>query len=161
MKLLTRKRIFLLLLLAVYVISGFYREFLFLNINEQSRVTYYHTADSHVSPSLQWLSHFSYSFLYYSKWVLTLLFAGWFAFLASRMVKLEFADKSLVRITWIAYGCAFFLGYVFFGVGLLIGDRESTYDLARFLAGLTETPAMLIILFASFLAIRKQREAGR
>lgn len=149
------KKIVILLLVLFYIITGFFREFIFLNINEQSRVTYYHDTDSHVAPALQWLSGLSYATLYYSKWILTLVFTVFFAFLASVIIRLWFNDKKLVRISWIVYAITFAAGLLFYAAGFLTGDVASTYDIARFLAGLTETPAMLIILLASFMAMKR------
>lgn len=150
-----RKKIVIILLILFYISAGFFREFIFLNINEQSRVTYYHDTDSHVAPSMQWLSQLSYATLYYSKWVLTLLFTAFFAFLASVIIRLWFNDKKLIRISWIVYAIIFATGLLFYAAGYLTGDVANTYDIARFLAGLTETPAMLIILLASFMAMKR------
>jgi hypothetical protein len=156
MKPASRKKIIIISLIAIYLAMGFFREFIFLNINEQSRVTYYHETDSHVSSSMQWLSGFSYPVLYYSKWPLTLAFTVLFAWLAGQTVKVAFGEKNLVRLTWLVYGVTFVCGLLFFLAGSLIGNSETTYDIARFLAGLTETPALLVILLASFLAIRRR-----
>ncbi|MDQ3108673.1 MAG: hypothetical protein M3R17_02165 [Bacteroidota bacterium] len=150
-----RAKIIIVLLVGVYIATGFLREFIFLNINEQSRITYYNDTDSHVAPSMQWLSGLSYSTLYYAKWPLTLLFTAYFAFIAAAIVKNWFRDKNLVKITWMAYGITFAAGLIFYLAGSLTGARESTYAIARFLAGLTETPALLVMLLASFMALRR------
>lgn len=150
-----RNKIIIALLITLYIVSGFFREFIFLNINEQSRVTYYHATDSHLADSMKWISGLSYSTLYYSKWLLTLLFTIFFAVLAGRIIKKAFGEKRFVRITWIAYAATFVLGLLFYLAGSLTGNTETTYDIARFLAGLTETPGMLVILGAFFLALRR------
>src|ERR1041385_3056093 len=90
------KKIIILLLILFYIAAGFFREFIFLNINEQSRITYYHDTDSHVAASMQWLSGLSYATLYYSKWALTLLFTFFFTFLATVIIRLWFADKKQI-----------------------------------------------------------------
>jgi len=156
-----KRNLIIVLLVAIYIVAGFFREFVFVNINEQSRVTYHavflhDTAETYVAPSMQWLSGFSYSTLYYSKWILTLVATLLFAFLATRIVKQAFTDKGLVKITWMAYGVVFMAGLLFYLAGSLSGNRDSTYDIARFLAGLTETPALLVVLCASFLAIGRR-----
>ncbi len=156
MKKATRTKIFIVLLIALYIATGFFREFIFLNINEQSRVTFYKLTDSHVAASMQWLSGLSYSTLYYAKWPLTLLFTAYFAFIAAAIINLWFANKNYVKITWLAYAITFAAGLLFYLAGSLTGARESTYGIARFLAGLTETPALLVMLLASFLALRRE-----
>lgn len=155
MKKSTRTKINIVLLIALYIATGFFREFIFLNINEQSRVTFYNETESNVAASMQWLSGLSYPTLYYAKWPLTLIFTSYFAFIAASVVKLWFANKNFVKITWLAYAITFAAGLAFYLAGVLMDARESTYGIARFLAGITETPALLIMLLASFLALRR------
>lgn len=160
MKFFTRKNIILSGLILLFILSGFFREFLFLNINEQRRVTYdivyrHENPESFVAPSMQWLSGFDYLTLTNLKWPLTLFFALYFAFLASRIIKILFQERSYLRITWFAYTGIFLLGMLFYLVGYLAGDTGKTYEIARFLAGLTEGPSLLIILIASFLVMKR------
>ena len=142
-------------LVVLFICTGFFREFLFVNINEQMRISYYNAPESFLAPSLNWLSSFDYTTLYYMKWPLTLAFTAVFAFYSATVVRLVFNDKSLVKITWLAYTFVFTLSFLFFLFGMLIGSRETTYGIARFLAGIIETPAMLAVLVASFLLLRK------
>jgi hypothetical protein len=152
-----RKKILLVSIhVLIYVIIGFFREFLFLNVNEQLRVMTSRYKESYVDPSMQWISGLSYSTLYISKWLFTFVFTALFAFIASRTIKIAFEDKGLIKLTWIAYAVVFCLGMLFYLIGSLIGNPEATYDLARFLAGLTETPVLLVILSASFLAMGRR-----
>lgn len=160
MKIVSRKNMLLTALLIVFVLSGFFREFLFININEQRRETYeivyrHNNPEKHVSPSLQWLSKLDYTTLTNLKWPLTLFFAIYFAFLASRVIKIAFENKIYTRITWFAYAFVFLLGLLFYAAGYLAGSSESTYEIARFLAGLTEGASLLIILLASFLIMKR------
>lgn len=142
-------------LLFLFVVTGFFRESVFLNLNEQMRVTYYHSPDPHVDPYMQWLGTFSYITLYYIKWPLTLLFSAIFAFYSILVIRFAFRSKPYERITWYAYGCVFAASVLFFFAGYLTGTREATYVISRFLAGLIETPALLIILMASFMVHRR------
>ena len=153
-----RRKKFLIVsfLVIIYLLTGFFREYIFTNVNEQMRVTYYHDTDSHVSAGMQWLSDFNYSTLYYAKWPMTLFFTALFAFLAATTIKIAFNEKKLIRICWITYGAVFLLGFIFYFIGSAAGNPETTYEIARFLAGLTETPALLIIISAAFLAIHRE-----
>lgn len=139
----------------LFILTGFFREFVFLNVNEQMRVTYYNSPDPHVAPSMQWLESFSYTTLYYMKWFLTLVFTIVFALLGSFIVNTIFRDKKLVRLSLIAYASVFFASFLFFLVGAISGNTEATYAIARFLAGIIESPAMLIILLGAFTIIRR------
>jgi len=142
----------------LYVATGFFREFVFVNVNEQIRVTYYKVGDSQLAPSMRFLEGTDYGTLYYSKWILTLVFTLIFAGLAALIVKLLFAEKKFVRLTLLVYAGVFALGILFFGLGLLLGQQEKLYTIARFLAGLVETPAMLIVLIPAFYLARSGEE---
>jgi hypothetical protein len=142
-------------LILVFILTGFFREFVFLNVNEQMRVTYYKVSDSHVAPGMTWLNAFSYTTLYYMKWLLTAAFTFLFAILSAITINVVFNDKKLVRIGIYTYGIVFLASFFFFLVGAFSGNTETTYSIARFLAGLIESPAMLIILLSAFTIIRR------
>lgn len=142
-------------LVLLFILTGFFREFVFLNVNEQMRVTYYSSPDNFVAPSMQWLSSISYTSLYYFKWILTAVFILIFAGLTAVIVKLIFQDKKLIRISVITYLAIFSASFLFYLIGALSGNTETTYTIARFLAGLAESPALLIILVGAFTIIRR------
>lgn len=146
-------------LVVLFVLTGFFREFVFLNWNEQMRVTYYNSPDPHVAASMQWLSACSYEALYYLKWPLTLLFSFVFALYSALVVRYSFSDRKYVRITWFTYAGVFAIAFLFFAIGWLFNEREGTYAISRFLAGMIETPIMLAILVAVFLIHRKSDSA--
>jgi hypothetical protein len=143
------------LLVLVYIGLGFFREFVFLNVNEQMRVTYYNATDSHLSPVLSVLESFSYAQLYYAKWPLTLLFAAVFCLLAVLVIRTAFNTRVFTRLIVLAYAGVFVLGAMLFFVGTLLGNSTAVYDLSRFLAGLVESPLLLLMLGAGILYYRK------
>jgi len=143
------------LLVLLFILTGFFREFVFLNVNEQMRVTYYNSPDNFVSPSMHWLGSISYTSLYYLKWILTAVFILIFAGMAAVIVKLIFQDKKLIRISILTYLLIFATSFLFYLIGALFGNTETTYAIARFLAGLAESPALLIILVGAFTIIRR------
>lgn len=150
-----RNKIIVAGIVVLFVLTGFFREFVFVNLNELMRVAYYNSPDPQISPSMQWLSTCSYSTLYYLKWPLTLIFSAIFAGFSVLVVHFAFGERKYRRITWITYASIFTLSLLFFGIGWLTGAREATYTISRFLAGIIETPAMLAILMAVFLLHRK------
>jgi hypothetical protein len=151
-----RNNFIIAVLIVLFVCTGFFREYVFLNWNEQMRVSYYGSPDSHVSPMMSWLSTFSYNTLYWMKWPLTLAFSIVFAVYAYLTVRVAFHERNYNRITIAAYCCVFIVSFAFFGFGWLVfGARDASYEIARFLAGLIETPVMLIVLIASFMIHRR------
>jgi hypothetical protein len=119
------------------------------------RVTYYNAPETFVAPSMQWLESISYTSLYYLKWILTAVFVLIFAGMAAMIVKLIFQDKKLIRISVLTYLLIFSASFLFYLIGALSGNTETTYAIARFLAGLAESPALLIILVGAFTIIRR------
>lgn len=157
-----RKTTGLVLLGAFAVLSGFFREFIFINLNQQRWETYervyrHHSPEQHVAPSMQWLSGLSYETLNFLKWPLTLLFACWFAGLCLLAVRIAFAEKKYTRIVIFTYAGLFLLGLVVYGIGAATGGNYHFYEIARFLAGLTEGPLLMLILLASFLVMKRLR----
>ncbi len=149
--------VLIVLLLLAYSILGFFREFLFVNINEQMRVTYYHAQDSVLAPSMKFLESFSYSNLYYAKFPLTLVFAVIFCFLSCWVIYLMFSERRLVKFTLASFAFVFVLGWLFFLLGYFSGNGEFGYTIARFLAGMTESPALLVVLMAAFRLIATRK----
>lgn len=150
-----RNKWFVAGIVVLFICTGFFREFVFLNWNEQMRVTYYHSPDPHVAPSMQWLGSFSYATLYWIKWPLTLLFSVVFGLYTLLAVHLSFANRQYTRITLLTYAALFVASFLFFAFGWMFGARDACYEIARFLAGLIETPAILIVLMASFMIHRR------
>jgi hypothetical protein len=140
----------LLFVAALFLGSGFFRDFVFLNVNEQLRVAYYHPPETFLSPSMAFLKTFSYTSLYYLKWVLTFAFAGLFMALTLLVVKILFADKTHFRWTLLTYGLLVILAGLFFLGGYLFGRSENGYLIARFLLGIAQSPIVLMVLVPAF-----------
>jgi hypothetical protein len=150
-----RSKVFICVLILVFIATGFLREFVFLNWNEQIRVTYYQSPDPHVHPAMQWLGAFSYDTLYWLKWPLTLIFSAIFTVLSVSVMQLLFSNRTYNRITLYSYTAIFLSSLILFCAGWLLGFYDALYPIARFLAGIIETPILLIILIASFLVHRR------
>lgn len=150
----TRNKFIIAGLVILFIVTGFFREFVFLNWNEQIRVTFYHSPDPHVAPSMQWLGRLSYEALWWLKWPLTLFFSCVFAAYAWLAVKIAFNNRDYNRITLLAYSAMFAAAFVVFVFGWMI-ESKTTTDFGRLLAGIIETPAMLVILMASFMIHRR------
>lgn len=155
-----QRKLLIFLGFAALTATGFFREYLFLNINEQIRVTYYQVNDTHVDPPLRVLAQFSYSELYYGKWLLTLVFAFMMAGLTALIIKWWFRKKELVRIALIVYGTVFALSFIFFLIYAFFPKPEGTYAISRFLVGMTETPLLSVLLIAAFTLVNKQEYRG-
>lgn len=153
----TVRRMLVVLLVLGYAGLGFFREFVFLNINEQMRVAYYNSPDSHLSPALSFLENFGYNTLYYLKWPLTLVFAALFCTLAVFVIRIGFATRQYTRLVILAFAGVFMLGALLFMAGWLFNSNTTVYDLSRFLAGLVESPVLLLMLGGGILYWRQSK----
>jgi hypothetical protein len=153
----TVRRMLVVLLVLGYAGLGFFREFVFLNINEQMRVAYYNSPDSHLSPALSFLENFGYNTLYYLKWPLTLVFAALFCTLAVFVIRIGFATRQYTRLVILAFAGVFMLGALLFMAGWLFNSNATVYDLSRFLAGLVESPVLLLMLGGGILYWRQSK----
>jgi VIT1/CCC1 family predicted Fe2+/Mn2+ transporter len=144
------KILLLVLLGLVFLASGFFRDFVFLNVNEQTRVTYYHTHDSTVNPVFSCLSAWSYNRLYFLKWVLTFLFSFLFMALTMVFMRLVFIGKKYLRLVALSYAALILLAGLFFLTGWLAGHSEKSYIIARFLMGIAQGPIVLMVLLPAF-----------
>jgi hypothetical protein len=145
-----RKAVFLLLLIALFLTCGFLRDFVFLAVNEQTRIAYYHSPDSFLPHSMKFLEPLSYSALYYLKWLLTLVFAMLFMGLTIAFVYLFFPNRTYLSWTLYVYGGVMALAGVFWLGGYLVHSSEKGYIISRFLMGLEEGPVMLMLLIPGF-----------
>lgn len=145
-----RKVLYLVGLFIVMFLLGLFREFTFLNLNFQLQYLYYDTPYYRVHAFFHFLNDFEYLTLYNSKWVLTILFTLCFMALSLLIIKSAFGQKRLLRITLISYGVVFLLAGGAYGLGLLLGSRETGYIVARFLMGLLQSPIPAMVLLLAF-----------
>src|SRR3989304_5245350 len=96
---------------------------------------------------------FSYSQLYYGKWVLTFIFCVLYFIPTFLIVRKYFPSKIFSQITIYSHIIVFCLGGFFYLLGLITSDMERWYDFSRNFLGFLQSPWMLIILFPSFLIL--------
>lgn len=150
----------LLALLPVVFIAatGFFREFMFVNINEQLSFLYYGSDVSHMSPKLSFLSTWSYDNLYYLKWILTLVFAAVFLIESSWLLKVLFASYHLKELLFI-YALLLFVSAILYIPFFLTGNGEQGYILARFFMGIAQSPLPVMLMIPALFLRKRMRPA--
>lgn len=126
------------------IILGFYREFVFVNINEQLFALWYEE-ESRASKWIPFIHSVDYYPLYYAKWVLTVLFAGLFYWVTGLILRLIF-QKSFWKVLLAIYSVLFIGAGLALGIGYLIDAFERSYIIARFLMGIAQSPLILMIM---------------
>src|SRR5579864_8801694 len=97
-----KKYFYLFLIIAYLLFVGFYRDFVFKNINYLMQA-WDENLDFSMPSSLRFFENFEYSTLIKIKWVLTILFAIIYLVVSIITLKLLFNNKKYSRITIFTY----------------------------------------------------------
>lgn len=148
------KRYLIAILLAAVVLTGFFRESVFENINAHMWYLYYDNDRSHL-PSWLWLiGSLSYSQLYWLKWILTILFSALFLGMSCGIIHLIFDNKEMVKWTVYFYSGILLIAFVSFLSGKISGKMEEAYLISRFFMGLIQSPFLLVFLIPAYQLVK-------
>ena len=143
--------VFLLFLL------GYFRDFVFTNINYQLYEFNHEVFRSSVHPFFSFLSNYSYDQLYKSKWWLTGLFIILYIGFVWQAVWVLFKNQLFSRIALIAYLAIFSFSALFYGLGLGFNKLVLGYTLSRYLMGWLHSPIVFMVLMGAFLVYNQQK----
>ena len=150
------KYIYLGIFIILLVGLGFFRDFLFVNINYYLQELYYKNGgDYNLPPSLKFINHFSYIQLYYGKWILTGLFSSAYFIISLKCIQILFKEKKYLQWTLFAYLFVGFTASLFYLYGLLFNDIAIGYRFSRIMMGLVQSPFVLMILIPAFQLEKK------
>lgn len=137
--------------ICLFAILGFSREFFFVNVNKQLYKLYYHDSDVIIPDSLNFITQFEYTTLYYLKFPFTIIYFLAFFFTSYFAVKLICNDKKNAK--WIIYIYAILL--VLSGISMtynyLINNQFNgdEYTFSRWLMGIAQSPLVAFFIIAS------------
>src|SRR6185312_13260127 len=137
----TKIFLFILVLMAL----GFFRENLFVNINDVLYNKLYHK-NNPIIWYLSFLSNTSYNTVYVAKCVITPSFALMYWFVQKQLLLAVFNEKKVVTWLSILYLSLFLLAGIFFMAGWALGDINKGYTFSRLFMGLLESPVACMIL---------------
>lgn len=123
---------------------GFFREFVFVHINEYLFALWY-DEPSRALEVIPFLANFDYYTLYYAKFFLTALFAGFF-FLASLLTLQLIYQQNYWKLLGIIYLVLFATAGVAMAIGYLGDSIRQTYPFARLVMGVAQSPLVLMVL---------------
>ncbi|HXB38898.1 MAG TPA: hypothetical protein VNZ49_00055 [Bacteroidia bacterium] len=140
------------------LISGFFREILFVNMNAVLYYKYFQPGEAtHLfHENFRFLTAFSYKTLYISKWFITLGFVFLFWFIQKKFIFFLFTEKKAVFWLGMLYLSLLLLAGISFGTGWLLGNLEQGYRFSRIFTGLLESPVPCMILIPLTYFYKKQ-----
>ncbi len=138
------------ILVILFVLVGFLREHIFVQINY--RLGYLRTLDPSYDPymTLPFIRDLSFSTLYYGKFVLTLLFSLIYMLLGYTLINMLFHNSVFNKYTIALFLLVIFISFILYLTGYLYNDIYSSYEIARYLAGLVQSPIIPMVLVLVF-----------
>lgn len=127
------------------IATGFYREFFFVNINEQMRYLWYGNEESMMSDALSLLDSIDYWTLYYLKWAMTVVFSGIFLIESALFTKL-ILGKTLWKELIFMYTILLIVSGLVLAGYALFDEHETGYLISRYFMGIAQSPIPLMIL---------------
>ena len=137
--------------ISIFALLGFSREFLFVNTNNQLYKLYYHDEDIKIPESLEFITHFQYSTLYYLKYLFTIIY--FLAYLLTSYFAVKHICLNKKNTQWVIYIYAILL--VLSGISMaynyLINNQLNgdEYTFSRWLMGIAQSPLVAFFMIAS------------
>lgn len=140
-----------ILFIAIFAILGFSREFLFVNTNNQLFKLYYHNEDIKIPVSLDFITHFEYSTLYYLKYLFTIIYFLAYFIISYLAVKLICHDKKNAKWIIYIYSILLVLSSISMAYNYLINNQLNgdEYTFSRWLMGIAQSPLVAFFIIAS------------
>ncbi len=140
-----------ILLIVAFGVLGYFREFFFVNLNNIMFKKYYNHTDLPIPFIMKPFEIFSYTFLYYSKYLFTVFFTFLFFAFGHFGLKKICNSKKINKIHFYSYVVLVLLASVFMAYGLLINNRlqDDEYTFSRWLLGIAQSPIICFILLAT------------
>jgi hypothetical protein len=140
-----------ILFIVLFAILGFSREFLFVNTNNQLFKLYYHNEDIKIPTSLDFITHFQYSTLYYLKYLFTIIYFLAYLLTSYFAVKLICNDKKNAKWILYIYTILLVLSGISMSYNYLINNQLNgdEYTFSRWLMGIAQSPLVAFFIIAS------------
>ena len=142
------KKAFVLILSGIaFFALGYFRNYIFLSINDRVSALYYNSASPPLTGILSIFRNYDYNSMQTVKWVLTCIFAVLFAALSVLTIYWLFHDKQFVFITSGLYAFIFILSLLFMLSGKIFTMFSTHgFGIARSLAHLEQSPVITFIM---------------
>jgi hypothetical protein len=141
----------LIIFLLIFGCIGYFREFFFVNLNNIMFQKYYNHTDLPIPAVMEPFNSFSYKTLYYSKYILSLVWIAIFFVANYLAVKYLSDQKILLKFLIYSYIILLTLAALAMIYGYFVNGRlqDDEYTVSRWLLGIAQSPIICLILIAS------------
>jgi hypothetical protein len=151
------KLLFILFLAGLaFFALGYFRNYMFLAINDRASALYYHTDSPQLNGLLRMFQYYDYNGLITAKWVLTFIFTVLFSVLSVLTVYAIFRNKQNLYLSIGMNAFVFIISLLFILPGKLFPAFASHgFSISRSLAHLVQSPIITLILLLAIYFNRK------
>jgi hypothetical protein len=148
--------LFYLLIIALLLATGFYRDFVFKSINALLQA-WDSNMDYYMPPSLCFFENYEYDTIVNIKWLLTFIFSLAYFLISFIAIRFIFRNRKFTLITCWAYLGILLLSGIFMLTGMIFKtSTEKMYEFARYFMGMAQSPLVLMILVPVFKLAEKE-----
>jgi hypothetical protein len=157
----SKKAFSFFLLIFTILFLGYFRDFVFVNINSLIQAKTY--KQEFMMPfTLSFLNKFDYSTLIILKWLNTFLFCFLYFIITLISLQLSFAkseNENFTIITLTSYGAILLISALLILIGFIFSSTsEKMYEFARYLMGMAQSPIILMILIPAFKLLQTKKQ---
>ena len=153
-----RKGIYILIIILLLVVIGFWRDFVFKTINALLRA-WDLDQEFQLPAFLSFLNDLEYDTIVNIKWLLTLAVSIIYLTIALITIRILFIHKKYLKITAFTYAGLIVISAIFISVGFVRPSMsEKMYEFARYLMGMAQSPIILMLLIPAFKLSDKEND---
>jgi len=152
-----RKYFLFFLVVVLLIVVGFLRDFIFVNLNYQASLAYYHQDNDYkLSSLISFIETWSYKRLYISKWILTMLFTILYGAITYFCVYFFFREKKYNKISIGIYIVIISISFLIYLFGYFTNNYQKAYSVSRQLMGLLQSPIIIMLLLPALYLNNKK-----
>lgn len=151
----TQRWILAAALISAFIVVGFLRDFIFINLNYHLAHLKVEGSRSYAHSFFDFLHQFSFMQIYYSKYVITLIFTIANFVLGYSLIRIVLKNQNLLRLYAVLYAVVTASALLFFAGGFILGDPDQGYSFSRILMGFLQSPVPAAILIFGYPLYRK------
>jgi hypothetical protein len=147
------------MLVVGFIITGYLRDFVMINVNYTLDYLKFDQREAYSHSFFHFLLNYSFKQVYYSKYVLTVIFTIINFGLALLLLKTIFNDLKLNRVLIGVYLIVFITALLLFFAGYALNAVDKGYYLSRVLMGFLQSPVPCAMLIFGYPLYQKSVRA--